>query len=406
MNNQRIFTVSEINRYIKNLFEEDLLLSGLWIQGEISNFKPHRSGHIYFTLKDEQGSIACVMFRSYAQNLAFIPEDGMSVIVKGYVSLYEKSGQYQLYVQTIEPAGKGALQLAYEQLKSKLHEKGFFDQERKKRIPFFPRTVGIVTSDTGAAIRDIIQIAKRRNPSVSLVIYPVLVQGKEAAASIAHGIEQFNRWNKAEVLIVGRGGGSLEDLWAFNEEVVAQAIFDSKIPIISAVGHETDFTIADFVADLRAPTPSAAAELAIPSQEDLKYRVLYQKKRLYSLLQYQITGYKEQIVALKNRSFFRHPLELIHPQQQYLDQVEKKLHKNVHYILKNYHTQLQHFIEKLQLLSPLSHLQRGYSIVMDKQGLPITSIHQTKQDEVVYIKMYDGALQVKIEEIKKEGEKQ
>ncbi|NLL69850.1 MAG: exodeoxyribonuclease VII large subunit, partial [Epulopiscium sp.] len=227
MNNQRIFTVSEINRYIKNLFEEDLLLSGLWIQGEISNFKPHRSGHIYFTLKDEQGSIACVMFRSYAQNLAFIPEDGMSVIVKGYVSLYEKSGQYQLYVQTIEPAGKGALQLAYEQLKSKLHEKGFFDQERKKRIPFFPRTVGIVTSDTGAAIRDIIQIAKRRNPSVSLVIYPVLVQGKEAAASIAHGIEQFNRWNKAEVLIVGRGGGSLEDLWAFNEEVVAQAIFDS-----------------------------------------------------------------------------------------------------------------------------------------------------------------------------------
>ena len=404
MMNKRIFTVGEINKYIKRIFEEDFLLSSLWIQGEISNFKPHRSGHVYFTLKDELGSIACVMFRSHAQNLLFNPEDGMSVVIRGYVSLYEKSGQYQLYAQDIEPAGKGALQQAYEQLKNKLEQRGYFAEDMKQPIPFYPKTVGIITSDTGAAIQDMIQIAKRRNPGIQLVLYPAIVQGKEAGASIAHAIEQFNKWGQADILIVGRGGGSLEDLWAFNEEIVAQAIFSSRIPIISAVGHETDFTIADFVADLRAPTPSAAAELAIPSQLDLKERVRSHRRRLDFLLQYQIESYKDQLTMIKNRPFFRRPLELIYPHQQYIDQAEKKLQRNIQEKLKTVQTQLYHFIEKLEILSPYSHLARGYSILMDKQGVPVTSLRQVQLGEELYIKISDGQIGVTVKNFDKEGE--
>ncbi len=404
MINQRIFTVSEINRYIKGIFEEDILLSGLLIKGEISNFKPHRSGHIYFTLKDEGGAVSCVMFRSYAQHLMFVPENGMSIIIKGYVSLYEKSGQYQVYVQSMDPAGKGTLQLAYEQLKNKLQQKGYFDEKRKKNIPFYPNTIGIITSGTGAAIRDIIQIAKRRNPSISLVVYPVLVQGNEAAASIANGIRQFNRWGQADVLIIGRGGGSLEDLWAFNEEVVAHAIFESKIPIISAVGHETDFTISDFVADLRAPTPSAAAELAVPSKMELVTQIHAQKKRLDTLMQYKLNSLIEQLYSLKNRSFFRHPLELIHPYQQYMDQIERALYKNINNLLKDFRTQLLQMMDKLELLSPLSHLQRGYSIILNKDNSLITSVNQIKKEDLLSLKIHDGTANVCVINVHKESE--
>ena len=259
----KVYTVSQINNYIKRILENDVLLSDVYIEAEISNFKAHTSGHLYFTLKDSGAAINAVMFRSYAERLKFMPESGMKVVARGYISLYEKTGQYQLYVNSMEPAGIGALYLAYEQFKARLEKAGVFDQKYKKPIPQMPKTVAVITSPTGAAVRDIINVAGRRNPNVEIVIVPTLVQGKNAGPEIVNAIEKVNRWNKADTIILGRGGGSIEDLWAFNEEIVARAIFDSHIPIISAVGHETDFTIADFISDMRAPTPSAAAELSV-----------------------------------------------------------------------------------------------------------------------------------------------
>ena len=267
-----VYTVSQINGYIKRLIDSDVFLSGLHIEGEISNFKLHSSGHLYFSLKDKTGSIDCVMFRSAAQYLEFMPKNGDAVLVGGRVSLYEKTGKYQVYVDYMQPAGLGALHAEFEKLKQKLAAEGLFDEKFKKPIPEYPKTVALVTSPTGAAVRDMIDVSRRRNPSIKLVIVPVLVQGENAAADIAKGIELVNEWGGADTIIVGRGGGSMEDLWAFNEEIVARAIFKSEIPVISAVGHEVDFTIADFAADFRAPTPSAAAELAIPASEPVQRR--------------------------------------------------------------------------------------------------------------------------------------
>ena len=275
----KVYTVSQINNYIKRILENDVLLSDVYIEAEISNFKAHTSGHLYFTLKDSGAAINAVMFRSYAERLKFMPESGMKVVARGYISLYEKTGQYQLYVNSMEPAGIGALYLAYEQLKARLEKAGVFDQKYKKPIPQMPKTVAVITSPTGAAVRDIINVAGRRNPNVEIVIVPTLVQGKNAGPEIVNAIEKVNKWNKADTIILGRGGGSIEDLWAFNEEIVAIAIFDSHIPIISAVGHETDFTIADFISDMRAPTPSAGAEIAVPEGNAINEKVvnLYEK---------------------------------------------------------------------------------------------------------------------------------
>ena len=244
----KVYSVSQINNYIKRLFENDVFLQDIYIEAEISNFKAHSSGHLYMTLKDSGAAVNAVMFRSYAEKLKFMPEDGMKVLINGYISLYEKTGQYQFYVLSMEPAGKGALYIAYEQLKERLEHSGVFDQKYKKDIPSYPKCVAVITSPTGAAVRDIIQVSGRRNPNVKIVVVPVLVQGDDAAPNIANAIESVNKWGQADTIIVGRGGGSIEDLWAFNEEMVARAIFESKIPIISAVGHETDFTIADFIA--------------------------------------------------------------------------------------------------------------------------------------------------------------
>ena len=276
----KVYSVSQINNYIKRLFENDVFLQDIYIEAEISNFKAHSSGHLYMTLKDSGAAVNAVMFRSYAEKLKFMPEDGMKVLINGYISLYEKTGQYQFYVLSMEPAGKGALYIAYEQLKERLERSGVFDQKYKKDIPSYPKCVAVITSPTGAAVRDIIQVSGRRNPNVKIVVVPVLVQGDDAAPSIANAIESVNKWGQADTIIVGRGGGSIEDLWAFNEEMVARAIFESKIPIISAVGHETDFTIADFIADMRAPTPSAAAEIAIPENEGMSLAVINNYKRL------------------------------------------------------------------------------------------------------------------------------
>ena len=263
----RVFSVTQINRYIRELIEKDFILQSLWIKGEISNYKRHSSGHLYFTLKDEESAINCIMFRGNAQMLPFEPENGMEAVVCGYISIYEKTGQYQFYGELIQPVGIGALTAAYDRLKNKLEKEGLFDGDFKREICSKPETVAVITSPTGAAVRDIINIAKRRNKSVRIVVAPVLVQGENAAASIVNALKAVNNWGGADTIILGRGGGSIEDLWAFNEESVARAIFASDIPVISAVGHETDFTISDFVADLRAPTPSAAAELAVNDVE-------------------------------------------------------------------------------------------------------------------------------------------
>lgn len=268
-----IYSVSQINRYIKNLIEKDIFLRDIFIEAEISNFKVHTSGHFYFTLKDEFAAINTVMYKSYSRDIKFLPENGMKVTVYGYISIYEKTGQYQLCVKIMEPTGKGALYAAFEQLKNKLEKEGLFDIGRKRRIPRFPRKIAVLTSPVGAAIRDIIRISERRNPNIKIIVVPVIVQGESAAKSICDGLSLINRYKDADVIILGRGGGSIEDLWCFNEESVARAVFKSKIPVISAVGHETDFTISDFVADFRASTPSAAAEIAVPSLYDIRDNV-------------------------------------------------------------------------------------------------------------------------------------
>ena len=298
----KVFSVGQINRYIKNLLENDFILNSLLVQGEISNFKAHSSGHWYFTLKDAQGAIACVMFQQDAAQVPFLPENGMQVILYGHVSLYERTGQYQLYGEFLEPVGMGALQLAFEQMKEKLAAEGLFDADYKREIPENVGCIAVITSPTGAAVRDIIQIAKRRDPRVRLAIFPTLVQGEAAAADIVKSLKAANSWGKADVIILGRGGGSMEDLWAFNEESVARAIFASELPVISAVGHETDFTIADFVSDLRAPTPSAAAELATTRLADKKEDARALAERLERDMQAVLTVSKRRLEFLKKQA--------------------------------------------------------------------------------------------------------
>ena len=303
---RKIYSVSQINRYIRGVLENDVILSGVWVRGEISNFKKHTSGHLYFTLKDSDGAISCIMFKGDADIMPFVPENGMSAVIYGYVSLYEKTGQYQLYAQIIEPYGIGSLAAAYEQLKRKLSEEGLFDEDFKRPICRFPKKIAVITSPTGAAIRDIINISHRRNPAAEIVVVPVLVQGERAADTIVQAIKDVNEWKKADTIIVARGGGSIEDLWAFNEEKVARAIFASNIPVISAVGHETDFTIADFVSDLRAPTPSAAAELAV---NDIFADIAYinsLKDRLDFALQSRFSNYSGELKNLVESLSPRH----------------------------------------------------------------------------------------------------
>ncbi|HHW66744.1 exodeoxyribonuclease VII large subunit [Defluviitalea raffinosedens] len=405
MRNNKVFTVSDINKYIKALIDMDYILNNIWVQGEISNFKRHTSGHMYFTLKDQNSAISCIMFRSSVYSLNFEPKNGIHVMVQGAVSVYERSGQYQIYVNKMEREGIGALYEAFEKLKKDLEAEGLFEKEHKRPIPPFPRCIGIVTSPTGAAIKDIIQISKRRNPNIDLVIYPVLVQGEEAPKSIAEAIKAMNEWGQADVLIVGRGGGSIEDLWAFNEEVVARAIYESKIPIISAVGHETDFTIADFVADLRAPTPSAAAELAVPSRIEYISKVSNIVRSLNQLIDRRISLYSNRLLGMQNRVIFKKPMELIYRRQQDLDDLEQALHKNINNKLRTYKTHLIHTINTLETLSPLNTLTRGYSIIMDHHGQTISSVKDVKINEDVNIRVKDGFIQACVKGTRKEVEK-
>ena len=381
-------TVCELNNYIKDVIDNDMMLNNVYIKGEISNFKNHYSGHMYFTLKDEKSLIKCVMFKSYTGNLDFVPKDGMNVVVLGTVSVFERDGVYQIYVKGMEEDGMGALYKAYEQLKEKLQDEGLFDEKYKKKIPMLPTSIGVVTSSTGAVIRDIINVTTRRFPKVNIKLFPSQVQGKGAAQTIA--IEYFNFEKNVDLIIVARGGGSLEDLWPFNEEVTARAIFKSEIPIISAVGHETDFTIADFVADLRAPTPSAAGELAVPSLDEVKWKIQSSQRRLVMALRKKLSDGKSRYEALKNRKVFREPYDLIRTHILTIDSLIKRMQSKVLLTIKDDKIKLAKHSAGLDKLSPLKTLSRGYSVLEDCDGKIIKSVNELNKGDKIKIILHNG----------------
>ena len=394
----KIFTVGQINRYIRNLLENDFILSSLLVKGEISNFKAHSSGHLYFTLKDTSGALSCVMFRQDAAGLPFEPENGMQVVVYGHVSLYEKTGQYQLYAEFLEPLGIGALKVAFEQLKEKLAAEGLFDGDFKREIPKNPSCIAVITSPTGAAVRDILQIVKRRDPNVKVAIFPTLVQGEQAAVDIVHSLKLVNEWGKADVIILGRGGGSMEDLWCFNDENVARAVFASEIPVISAVGHETDFTITDFVADMRAPTPSAAAELAttpLTERREAFHRLELRLERDVSAL---LTSCRRRLDLLKSRPVMERPLERIYRTMMDMEETQQRLDKEMTNRLMQRAERWQYLTNRLEAASPLAVMSRGYVMAVASSGKLLTSVKQVEVGDRVTLHLQDGKIETNIQE--------
>lgn len=389
-------TVTDLNKYIKGRIDNDEMLNNVLVKGEISNFKNHYTGHMYFTLKDENSLIKCVMFKTYTTHLSFMPKDGMKVIVLGGVSVFERDGVYQIYAKAMKEDGLGNLYVAYEELKNKLSNEGLFDEKYKKSIPFMPKTIGVLTSNTGAVIRDIINVSTRRNPNVNIRLYPVPVQGSGAGEKIAEGIEFMNKNKLADVLIIGRGGGSIEDLWPFNEEVVARAIFNSKIPIISAVGHETDFTIADFVADLRAPTPSAAAELAVANIDDVRENLRAYNNRYKVSLKKKIELMKMSYEKCMTRQAFKNPTQKINEQYMLIDMKVKSLQNSILLKIKEDKTKFVKEVAKLDALSPLKTLTRGYSIISKQDGRIAKEVKDLSQGEKVSIRLSDGSVDAQV----------
>jgi exodeoxyribonuclease VII large subunit len=445
MQEKKYLSVLALTKYIKRKFDADPHLQDIHVRGEISNFKQHSSGHMYFTLKDEKARILAVMFAGNNRSMMFSPENGMKVIVKGDISVYEPSGQYQIYIKEMQPDGIGELFLAYEQLRKKLELEGLFSLDRKKVLPLYPKTVAVITSPTGAAVRDIITTIKRRYPIVNILVFPALVQGDNAAPSIVTAIESANRMPEVDVIIVGRGGGSIEELWAFNEEIVARAIFHSDVPIISAVGHETDFTIADFVSDLRAPTPTAAAELAVPHIEELLERLLQRKTRLLQAINGRIRYERQRLTRVQKSYAFRYPQRLYEQNLEQVDKLTELLvrgtsrltdrkkteYETIHNRLIRNHPRvtlqdaeekyersqrdirramLQILIKKqnefdrvistLQALSPLKIMDRGYSLVYKDGNRLVKSIHHIKEDDSIQIQLTDGSLFCHVQSIK------
>ncbi len=389
-------TVSSLNQYIKNKIAEDEYLSEILVKGEISNFKNHYTGHMYFTLKDENSLIKCIMFKSYAQKLNFMPKDGMKVFIFGSVSVFERDGVYQIYAKAMEEDGLGDLYTKYQQLKEKLEKQGLFDEDHKMIIPKMPKVIGVLTSQTGSVIRDIINVSTRRNPNVTIRLLPVPVQGEGAAEKIADGIEYMNKNKLADVLILARGGGSLEDLWPFNEEIVAQSIYNSEIPIISAVGHETDFTIADFVADLRAPTPSAAAELAVPDIYEVQQKILTYQNRLRMSLLKNLEFMKLRYQKCMSSVVFREPTRYIQDQYLKLDTTIKTIVNELQKKLKQESNKYVELVAKLDALSPLKTMARGY-LIAQKNGEIIKSVKQLNKEDIIDLKLCDGTKQAKIQ---------
>ena len=388
-------SVTELNNYIKGKFEEDEYLNNVLVKGEISNFKHHYTGHMYFTLKDENSLIKCVMFKTYTSHLDFVPKDGMKVMVLGTVSVFERDGVYQIYAKAMKQEGIGDLHAEYEKLKNKLEQEGLFDKIHKKEIPFMPKCIGVLTSNTGAVIKDIINVSTRRNPNVYIKLFPVPVQGQGAAEKIAKAIEIMNEEKLADVLILARGGGSLEDLWPFNEEIVARAIYNSNIPIISAVGHETDFTISDFTADLRAPTPSAAAELAVPDINDVELKIKSIENRYKNALIKKVEVMKLRYEKCMAASVFTNPMQKINENYMLLDKQVKRLENSIQAKVEEKKMYMIEWITKLDALSPLKTLTRGYSIVSHK-GKMINSANSLNKGDKIDLRFTDGEKQAEI----------
>jgi exodeoxyribonuclease VII large subunit len=441
MTNNRYLTVNALTKYIKRKFDADPHLQDVFVKGEISNYKQHSSGHMYFTLKDDKARILAVMFAGNTRNMKFSPENGLKVLVRGEISLYESSGQYQIYIKEMQPDGIGDLFLAYEQMKKRLEDEGLFLAKHKRKLPLYPKTIGIITSPTGAAIRDILTTIKRRYPIAKVLILPALVQGSQAAPSIVKAIEQANLRSDLDVLIVGRGGGSIEELWPFNEEIVARAIFQSSIPIISAVGHETDFTIADFVADLRAPTPTGAAELAVPHLDELHERILQRQARLIRAMREKLGYNKAKLERIEKSYAFRYPRRLYEQKLEHIDRlterlskgvvlanrqkqeglstlmkrlnrlspnqlltkekegltrIQKRLNRSSLNILHQKQRQFQNILSTLDALSPLKIMDRGYSLVYSKEKLLIKNIDQVETNDYLQIQLNNGKIDCQV----------
>lgn len=400
-----VYSVGQVNAYIKNMFNADFALNNIYIKGEISNCKYHTSGHIYFTLKDSTGVISAVMFAGNRKGLKFKLEEGQKVIALGSVSVYERDGKYQLYAKQIILEGTGLLYQRFEQLKTQLEEMGLFDKMYKKPIPKYATKVGICTASTGAAIQDIINISKRRNPFVQLYLYPCLVQGQGAAVDIVNAIRCLDSMD-LDVIIVGRGGGSIEDLWAFNEEIVAKAIFDCDTPVISAVGHETDFTIADFVADMRAPTPSAAAELAVFDYSEFMEKQLNYSRLLFSSIDHKLKIYRKSLKSYETSVNLFSPVNQLQSRRQYSDELMTKLSKELNDVLNDRKHKLQIYAERLNGMSPLNKISKGFAYVTDGNKKPLTSVSQVKADDEMSLIIKDGTIKAKVVEVFQESKEQ
>ncbi len=391
MSDTKILSVSELTRQIKGVLE--LGFTNVWIQGEISNFKLHTSGHLYFSLKDEQSQISAVMWRSRAAQLRFRPTDGMKVMVRGNITLYEPRGSYQIDCQQIQPLGKGDLQIAFEQLKQKLFEEGLFDEERKRALPEFPEKIGIVTSPTGAAVHDMISVFTRRFPAIELFLVPVKVQGVGAAEEISEGIKMLNQQGEVDIIIIGRGGGSLEDLWAFNEEIVARAVYSSKIPVVSAVGHEIDYSISDFVADMRAPTPSAAAELTVKDRNEVVELIRNFCYTMSNSMMNSVETYKQTISHLTKSYSFNRPNDLLRQRSQHVDELQRRLEQNLVHRFQLVRQHSASLSARIQSLNPRSVLKRGYAIVHQKGNI-VSSAATVDVRNAGTVEFHDGIAHV------------
>lgn len=400
MQNTLVLSVSQLNRYIKMNFDADENLANIFISGEISNFTNHyRTGHLYFTLKDDSAAVRAVMFNSSAKRLKFMPEDGMKVIARGRVSVYEASGQYQLYVDDMQPDGVGALNLAYEQLKEKLQKEGLFSELHKKPLPPYPEKVGVITSPTGAAVRDIINVLGRRFPYAEIVFCPVLVQGEGAHLQLTDAVNLFNSERAADIIIIGRGGGSIEDLWEFNDEGLARAVYNSEIPVISAVGHETDFTICDFVADMRAPTPSAAAELAVPDANELQYALSALKNRMFLNISSGIADRRSRLEYLTSKGVLKSPDEMLSNRSQRLDTAFSKMLSSYENRIGGKKVEFISAATALSKLDPMSVLMRGFAFVSDKNGKNVYSSQALAKGDKINVRFHDGSAVCEVKEI-------
>lgn len=386
------YTVAQVNKYLKKLLDNDFILSNIQIKGEISNFKKHSSGHLYFSLKDDMASMRCVMFKMQTFGLKFAPKDGDKVVIQGYVSAYEKDGQCQLYCDFMQLDGVGDLYAEYEKLKEKLQKEGIFDEAHKRNLPLLPKSVAVVTSETGAVIRDILNVSLRRFPKANIKLFPSAVQGEGAYKELVAQVKWINELECADVIIIGRGGGSLEDLWNFNSEELAYTIYNSKIPVVSAVGHETDFTICDFVADLRAPTPSAAAELVFPIYDELVYKIMTLQKRMSFDLTNQLETCKTKLERLKNSYYFKKPYELINQERLKADNLNKLLNMQFEQIVKEKKNQLSEVLVKLDAMSPLKTLLRGYSIATLEDGKVMKSVEDIAIGDQFQLHLSDGEI--------------